>query len=467
FQEDADHFLSLIYSTTVYSERADNIISIPDQNINTNFDIPMLGPIPLNDSVSIPYSDNYTFVSPNNERFDSIFLKTCNIVFNINGDINHNAKIKISIPSAKKNGTSFQKTIDYNYSGSVPVIVNSAFSLDGYTIYLVTGNQLAINFVITFYGDGNTDNSPYSINMGESIQSIKFRKIFGYLGQLPFSFKQDSIDIGINSNNILGSITFTSPKLTIKANNGIGVPINITFDLLEAISSNNSVAINCTELNPFHIAAPTFAQTVTSSFELNNTNIHPNIVDALNMSPAPKYINFHANALFNPIGDPAAKNFAIDSSKIALDMELELPLEGKIPIFELQDTVDMDLGKELENLEWILFKISTTNGFPIDATVQVYFADSLNVKLDSLIVPLEQLISSGVVGANGKVVTPTTKATSVRIEKNRLDNLVTTKKLFIYAKLNSANNGATTIRIYSDYTIDVKIGVQAQAKVNF
>jgi hypothetical protein len=253
--------------------------------------------------------------------------------------------------------------------------------------------------------------------------------------------------------------------------NAFGMPLAFTINTLNAYSSVNPpfmLAINPTGLPyPWQIVAPTFAQmgqSIETAFHLDKNN--SNIDVALNM--APQYLSCNANAITNPLGNPLAQNFVIDTSKIKVDVEAELPLFGSAWNFVLQDTIDFDMGKDVDKIEWVLFKITTTNGFPIDVNMQVYFADSSGGKLDSLLTPMEQIISSGIVGTapDYRVITPLTKYSlpPVRIDENKLGHLGNTKKIILCARLATYNAPTDIIKLYSDYNIDLKIGVQVQTK---
>lgn len=472
FVQDATHFLYLIYKSTVFSQRADELISVSDQNVNTSWNF-ATGAIAAGDSAIFSHTTNYTFTAGSSERYDSMKLKTGNLNFAISADINHNARIYVTIPGAVKNGQPFKKTIYYNYTGSLPVIVNDVFNLDGYTFkFNAGGNQLTINYNVAVYGDGNPNTSPYTVNMNESFLSLKYDKIFGYLGQHAFLINKDSVLIDIFRNNLHGTLYFEDPKLNIYANNAYGMPISLSVDLLEAESLVNppyAIAVNGAGLpSPWSIAAPTFAQfgqSVQTAVHLDQTN--SNVKTAVNMSP--RYVTYHVAGLSNPFGNPVTdQNFVIDSSRFGVDVEVELPMYGSAWDFQLQDTLDFSFGTDIDKLEWVLFKINTLNGFPVDATMQIYFADSLYSIKDSLIVnsPLDQVISSGIVGSppDYKVISPTHKYVSSLLSKERLAHLSTVKKLLVYCKLATVNNGLDIVKFYSDYNIDVKVGVQAQAK---
>lgn len=467
--EDASNFLSIVYKASVFSERADEIISIENQNFNSAW---TFATGTITDSATFNYTISTTFTSPNGERFDSIYIKSGALLFNLNGNLNHNGRLRIIIPTVKKNGMIFRKNIMYNYNNTLPVVTNNSYDLSGFTISFGADNKLNINFSITVYADANPNNSPYTLNLNEAFQNIKFHKIFGYIGKRSFSINQDSVDFDIYQNNIDGSIQLEDPKLNIYIRNAYGMPINVNFTKLDAKSSVNPpyiVSITGSGLpNPLLIQAPTFAQigqSILTKINLNKTN--STIVQAVNMSP--NYLDFLVEALSNPNGNALTdQNFVLDSSKFEVDIEAELPLYGSASGFKLQDTVDFDLGEDIEEVEWVILKVFTSNGFPIDVSMQIYFADSLGNKLDSLLTSIDKIISSGIVGPapSYKVITPTEKHLSIQIDQKKMDNLLKAEKLIILADLATTNNGVDKVKIYSDYEIDVKLGVQAKGKIS-
>ncbi|HNW99574.1 MAG TPA: hypothetical protein PKK00_14300 [Bacteroidales bacterium] len=466
--EDANNFLTLIYRTTVFSKKIDELIDIPNQTINTSINFSTVS-IPAGDSLIMPtYTTAYTFNSSNGERFDSIFIKSGVLDFNINGDVNHNLKINVNIPGLLKNGQSFKKIINYNYTGSLPVTIHNNFDLSGYKLTFSSGNNININYDLTVYGDNNSDYSPYNLNMGESFTDIGFNMIFGFMGTIDLDFNQDSVDVSIFNNTLSGSIYLADPKVRLYLNNSLGLPINFTINTLAAMSSSNTVLVTpFVNPYPWQINYPSYSeigQSKETIFTLDSTN--SNIRQAVNISP--QYFSCIANAQANPLpNNPLTdKNFVIDTSKISLDVEVEIPFHGSVSDYALQDTVDFSLSEDIEKIDWLIFRVNTLNGFPLDATMQIYFVDSLEKKIDSLLVPEEQVITSGVIGPapDYKVVSPTHKLTTDKISHDRLMNMINVKKIYIYSKLETANSGNTIIKMYSDYNIDIKIGIQAQIK---
>ena len=469
------HLLTLIYRDTVFSQTAEELIHIPDQTYHTDttLNVSFPGGIPVDSIVTQPCI--FYFSTSNGERFDSVYIKTAILNIAINSNANHNARIYITVPNLLKNGVPYQKTITYTYNGSVPVIVNDTCLLNGYLLKLDSGKTMTLKYILAFYRDANPDMSPYYVNLDESITGITFSKLFGYLGQTPISFKQDSVELNIFKNNTSGSFRLKEPKLYIYANNAIGMPISLNFDLLEAVKlPNNIVNISGTGFpNPWLIASPTYNQlgeSIESSFMLDNTN--SNVDDAINILPT--LFNCQASGITNPNGNPDVdKNFIFDTSRIGLDVKVELPLFGRAWDFILQDTIDFPLDADvMDKVETMLFKFNITNGFPMEANMQIYFADSIlnpdstYIILDSMFVPAEEVICSGKIGSppDYKVISPTYKYSQATIDKNKVARLVNTKKLILRSRLATTNNGTTDVKIFSYYDIDVKIGLQVKTK---
>lgn len=469
--EDSNSFLTLIYRNTVYSKKADEFVDIPNQPINTNiiFTVPPgLGP---GDSVIIPYSEDYYFTVNNDEILDSIFVKTNGIStmdFNLNSDINHYAKIEITIPSATKYGTPFKKIMPFDYTGTLPI--SQSFSLSGYKITFLDSNKIIINYDLIVYGDANPDNSPYFISMGDGIIDIQFSKVFGYLSQHFFDIDIDTVSLDIFKNKIEGIFNLEDPKVNIYVSNSFGFPISANFVQMGTHSDDNApydVSVSGSGIPaPWKINYPTVSeigQKIETSLILNKTN--SNIKDAINISP--RYLFCKLTALSNPEG-MIEQNFALDTSKLDVDIEVELPLYGRAWDFVNKDTLDFEID-DVDELESILFKLNINNGFPIDGKVQIYFTDTLYTVLDSLLSSFQQVIASAVPGGppDYKVISPTNKTTTILFDKNRLNNIVNTKKMILKTKLATSDNGNTIVKIYSDYNMEIRLAARVQLSLDF
>ena len=163
----------------------------------------------------------------------------------------------------------------------------------------------------------------------------------------------------------------------------------------------------------------------------------------------------------NPNGE-VQQNFATDSSHLTVDIDVEIPLDGRAWDFVLQDTFDFAFEEEIDEVEWAMFRLNINNGFPLDAITQLYFADSNYTYIDSLVNPLEPLIVSGAIGQNNIVSSPTRTINDYMIEGDRISNLVNAKYMVLKADLETANAGQTQVKVYSYYKMDIRLGLQVQ-----
>lgn len=471
---DADNFCTLIYRSNLFSLVAGDLIQIPNNQpppYVATLNAGQISALGLAGTITVPYSQTITFDSgTNGPKIDSVIFKTGSIDVSLNSDFQYSGQIKIILPGAKKNGVVFSKTIPFTYSGSVPVTAVSSYDLAGYKFDMTNGgaafNEFVANFEVTLSGSGSPVSPSNQIELGINLSNMKFDKIFGDIGQMSISPDVDTIDISVFK-NVLGSATFSIADPRIKAiiANSYGVPIQASLSQFEGFTPGTAPYVITGAPNPLPIPSPSFSQIgqiLTDSFSLDNTT--SNIASVINNTP--KYLIYRINSLTNPAGGTTHNNFVIDTSRLKLDMEIQLPLYGKASDLQLVDTIPFELSETLPDVvEWALVRTYNSNGFPFDVDMQVYFADSLYTKLDSLVVPNQLILQSGVVDVNtGMVTAPTSKTYDAALTKARLDNLKTSKYLLIKAIANTTNGGNTNVKIYSHYKVDFKLGLQVQVK---
>lgn len=479
FQEDVTGFLYLVYWNRVYSRTAAEMLAIPNQNVNSSFPFSVAGALPIGwNATAPPYTRTYSFIMPNGEVLDRAILNEQvmgivggTLVFQATSDLNHDATINISIPAATLNGVPFNEDIEF--TAGVPL--NQTIDLSGYQILfnntMPNVNAIDITYTVTVHGGGGTNNSPYTFNLNESFQILSFHAMYGDFKQQAFTLPNDSVALRIFDNNIYGMIDFENPYVHLWAYNSMGIPMNLSMSNFHALSTANApynVLVTGYPV-PWYINAPTLAQigqTATTTFTLDKTN--STVKDAINISP--QWFVVDVDGLTNPAGGTSS-NFVIDTNRLAVDVQVELPLYGRAWDFRLADTLDFEFGEDADMgmVEFMLFRVNTDNGFPVDGTMQVYFLDGGNNVLDSLLIPSQQVIAAAPVGPGPDYrVTGTVPArVETIIEQPRLSNLEPTKRIVVVARLATITNGTEIVKIYSDYFLDVRMAARAKFNVNF
>ena len=157
------------------------------------------------------------------------------------------------------------------------------------------------------------------------------------------------------------------------------------------------------------------------------------------------------------------KNFMADTSRFKVDMEINMPLTGSIGQIVFQDTIQFRFQEvnELQSLNLITY---FKNGFPLQANVQVYFADSLGFVIDSVMQNNQILLPSATVGANGRVNAASESTTEINYPQPKIANLAKVRKVYVKASTSTYNNGNTTVKIYGDYRLELKISGRAKLK---
>lgn len=468
----SDKFCTLVYKGNLFSLAAADIITIPNNQpppFSASLSTGQISALGFAGTVMVPYSQTVAFnTGIGGPKIDSVTFKAGILGLSLNSSFKYSGQIKVIIPSAKKNGIVFTQIIPFTYTGSIPVLSNVTLPLTGYNFDMTSGgtafNQFLVNFEVTLNGSGAAPLTTDQITITQSLSNMKFAKIFGDIGQQSLSPNVDTVKLSIFK-NVLGAATFTlaNPMVKVLLSNSYGVPITASLSQFDGYSSGMPPYAITGSPNPLPIHSPNFnqiGQILTDSFSLNNGN--SNIASVINNTP--QYLIYKVTSQTNPLGGTTHGNFVIDTSRFKADLELDLPLYGTAKNFILQDTVPFNVSQTIPSqVESALIRTYNANGFPFDVNMQIYFVDSLYTKLDSLVSPNQIILKSGTVNSTTGMVTSSTSTTyDATLTKPRLTHLKTSKYLLIRAVANTSNGGATNVKIYSNYKIDFKLGLQVQ-----
>lgn len=468
FPSGDDNLLYLVYRGNVFSQTAAEAFQIPNQNYSQNITgitIPA-GHFNTEDSISFTYSQIISFNAPNGERIDSIHFDEGQIRLSPISDINFPCRMFMEFPGIKKNGTSLKmSTPDMTSPGTI--------DLQGASMVLThTGgntNQFQISYKITIYKGSQNNNSPYTAGFNLDFLNTGFSELFGYLGQPTFDILSDTIDIGIFRNNTEGAFEIAEPRIKVISTNSFGIPVEINFTEFIVDEGKNPPFTQIVNgyPNPWAIASPSLiqiGQDAVTEFDMDKNN--SNIEDVLNVHPTRMIYDIWGQG--NPSGT-VTHNFVQKDSRFDVDVEVELPVYGRASGFVIQDTLDFSLKNTVEQLEWAEFNIFISNGFPVNASVQAYFVDSLDVKIDSLFTTAEQMnvIPGALTGPEPevRVLAPETKNTIVRIENERVENLIgKAAKIILRARLQTSHDGEKLVKFYADYAMGFRLGIKVKGK---
>ena len=462
---DSNKLLYLVYEGQVESQPAEHYIQITDQNVSSTqtFSIPG-GPL-----TGLYVTTIHTYIDfnlPNGVKLDTLLLKNGLLQVFLTSTLNYPALFVIKFGNSTQNGQPFGDTLVYSspWGSSIKNLSGTKLIFDP-----ANPNRLPVDITIYVNGDGSPNLSPYTLNFSFSLTNLRFSYVYGYLGQFNMSNNMDTLKFRIYNNALNGVIHWEDPRLYFYVKNSFGIPIAASFNYLAAHRTKtpqNIVHITGPGIpNPWNINYPTIpSQVALTQLFLNKTNT--NLSQALDIMP--QEVLAVLDAQTNPNGN-VVKNFALDTSKMHVKMRAEFPCWGFAHGFVIQDTFNINLTDSMKNIEWILFRLYTRNGYPVDAYLQLYFLDSLNNIKDSLISPPENLIvSAATSGAPDYIVTqPTEKRIDVIYSSNRLNHLVGTRKILVKARLNTQNSPNALVKIYANYVLKVRLSAQIQFKFSY
>ena len=486
FVVDQSGFLYLMYHKQVFSLPASDLITVPDQSFADNFtgtDFTSQGfPASSPKTVVKNYTHNMS-LGMTTDAFDSLVIKNGTFSLNVTSTFLHTGSMVITFPTMKLNGVPYSKTVNVNVNNGTFSYSNSFTDLAGYKLDMTnpTFNQIPMNLSFTLTNSGNSVSPSDQANVAISFSGIQYSMLWGNIGQRAIPVQEDTVNIKIFNNTIDGSIYFMDPKIRLYLHNSFGVPLGATFSDFRIYSSTTGLFNTYAfppAYNPLLINAPTIPGSSTiQMIQLDTTNFSPirNII-----SEFPRYVYLQTTAMSNP--PPSSQyNFIMDTSRFSVDMEVELPMWGRATWWVLQDTLDFDLADyykdsvpDLDNIEWVKFHINITNGLPVEVGVQMLLCDS-NFVVKGVIFPNAnpyntvnfdgmEIIRSGILGQSGKVETPTRKISDFTYQGDSLQYMLDVKKILVRGYVHTTNVGTTNVRFYDEYNIDVKMGVQVQAR---
>jgi hypothetical protein len=462
-KEDNSNFLSLIYKKTE-TFGADSFLHISDQSLaKQKYIFKIDNTIPLGDSTSDVYITNLDFISSDNDIYDTLYIKSGSLDILILSTLNMKGQMIFSLPEATKDGKMLTSQI--KYPGKPNDSIKTKVDLSGYKIIFT--HQGRSNIVTTVckvmaYNTGAKNNSPYTVSLTVDLKNIKFSKLYGYFSSRTFNFF-DFLSVKLFGGIKKGDSYIEDPSLKLLISNSVGIPAKldiIQFNSHSDVKTPHDLAITGLP-SSINIPSPPKPGIVTYIDYLLNKN-NSNIRDAINLSPTGFLYN--VNGITMPI--PAIQNFIFDYSKIDLDVEIELPLFGWMKNFVINDTFDFSIDN-LENFESLTFNLIVDNGFPLEATLQLYFFDSNTIMLDSMFVNPQNFLRSAITDVpSGKVIKPVSRLYTIVFDNKRVKKLIKCRKMHFKASMYTTNKGKNSIKIYSDYSLDIKLSALAKIKTN-
>lgn len=476
WREDPTGLLSLIYIGDTISELADNVFTIPDQSHDTSITYSLPPGMFPGDSTSKYVLLEPKFTPSSNQRVDSVLIKSGILTVEITTNMNHTSYIEIVIPQLKRFGASgqtFKEKIDIPYTGGSSTTITKQIPLYEYMLSVNPNGSNANTikeYVKIFVLRGNgSDNSPYTFNINQTMTSMDYYQAYGYFDQHTIDVSKTTIPISLFDNLHYTQIMIEDPKLRLSFKNSYGMPLDMTFSDLHVEKDGIIKDVTSTLLPTMGLNYPDFSHvgysdTSTFTFDKNNSNI----IDIVNFNP--KKLVYEGFVLSNPTG-VIMPNFVLDTSKVNIRAELEIPLYGRALDFTLNDTSKVDFNSTFnwDQIVSLDLNLNALNYFPVESRLQVYIADSNKTVYDSLFNGESVIVEAAIVGPPPEYRSdvPSHKLTTIKLSNEKLKNFLDASYIIISSKSNTYDSGNKIVKIYSDYKISLELSAKGEYKTDY
>jgi len=295
----------------------------------------------------------------------------------------------------------------------------------------------------------------------KDITSVKMTDVFPQsifpLGE-GFTIPKDSMNIQqtdatklkLYDNLLSGKLFFNDPKIRFYITNGIPLATFFRIDTIKFYDENMDLLEHSNPIE-YNILSPTIFGEIKETVVTIDKQSLPVLTEVF--STTPKSVEFQLTA-----GSHLDQTLPFDvtgEEKMNVDVEIELPLDLRLERIEMKDTFPMSWNSDTYNqIKEANLRVIFDNHFPIDVGVQVYFADSLGLIVDSLFETNQNLLSAS-----------SSETTNILINQERVSNLKEKKatQLILLGKLNTEDyENETFVKIKSTSVLGIKIGILAE-----
>lgn len=396
------------------------------------------------------------------EELRELMFNTASFDYEFTSTLAEDLELGIGFPGSDKNGNEVDTTITIASGQTVTGTIN----LDNTILDLTTDpaqdhSKLPIAVSATLLGSGNqvTIDSSDALDMTFEMTNLQFGHIKGFFGTQMISIDNGSVPLAVEFlENFDGSITFAEPSISMDITNSIGLPIQLALDF-DSYSDGTASSLN----GPDYVLPypTTLGDTETGTLTYDNTNSQ--ITDVFTL-PKDSIVYGGSVNVNHDTTTFGTDNFVTSTGAISGDLLMELPFTITATGLAFGDTLadDLDLsGSVPENMEVENIKLfmSNTTTLPLEATVALKFYDENwnEVHMESV-----ELLVSGVPNANGIVTAPSVSDVEIDLSGTALEAVLNAKAVVAEASMDTYNGGTDAVKLRTDATIGISLGVQLE-----
>jgi hypothetical protein len=172
----------------------------------------------------------------------------------------------------------------------------------------------------------------------------------------------------------------------------------------------------------------------------------------------PDKLGYSMKIITNPLGNVSGSNdFIYSDQLLKARMKMEIPLSFIATDLTLVDTLNLNIQSPggTRDIHSGTITLIANNGFPLEASIQLYLLNENNQITDSLYTYPNIIDQAPVNSSLRSVGKKATKLIS-EVSESKMNLIYNSKKVKLKVKFNTISN-TQYIKIYSDYSIDVKL----------
>jgi len=399
------------------------------------------------------------------EELRELMFSTASFDYEFVSTLAENLELNLNFPGSDQNGVEVDTTITIAAGATTTGSIN----LNGTILDLTQDpsqnhSRLPIAVAATLVGSGNMVNidSSDALDMTFEMTNLQFGHIKGFFGTQQITIDPGAVDLAIDFlENFDGEISFAEPSIAMAVTNSIGLPIQLVLDF-NSFKDGTAYGLN----GPNYVLPypTTLGNTATGTLTFDNTN--SSIVDVFTL---PKdSITYGGSVNVNHDTTTfGTENFVTNTSSISGDLLMEMPFYFTATGLGFYDTLATDqnnldalpAGTTLESAKLLL---QTTTTLPLDASLNLTFYDA---NWNTILVKDFGLMESGIPDANGIIVAPNVLDTELELDASEATAVLEAVHITAEATMDTYNVGTDPVKLRTDATLNLNLGVQFKVNV--
>ena len=399
------------------------------------------------------------------EELRELMFSTASFDYEFVSTLAENLALNLNFPGSDQNGVEVDTTIIIAAGATTTGSIN----LNGTILDLTQDpsqnhSRLPIAVAATLVGSGNMVNidSSDALDMTFEMTNLQFGHIKGFFGTQQITIDPGAVDLAIDFlENFDGEISFAEPSIAMAITNSIGLPIQLVLDF-NSFKDGTAYGLN----GPNYVLPypTTLGNTATGTLTFDNTN--SSIVDVFTL---PKDSITYGGSV-NVNHDTATfgtENFVTNTSSISGDLLMEMPFYFTATGLGFYDTLatdqnNVDALPEGTTLESAKLLLQTTTTLPLDASLNLTFYDA---NWNTILVKDFGLMESGIPDANGIIVAPNVLDTELELDASEATAVLEAVHITAEATMDTYNVGTDPVKLRTDATLNLNLGVQFKVNV--